>query len=107
MSFMHIMAIFPSPEATQQALEGLRDLGLNQRAVRVDPHCALQLEIGSTLANWVVGRLRDSGALDVVCVEKAEPGWMSHHSGQVTGTGVEPGAGDSEAGLSSSDPSVR
>lgn len=27
------------------------------------------------------------------------PGWMSHNDGRVTGAGVTPGAGDSEAGV--------
>ena len=33
-----------------------------------------------------------------------DPGWFGHHYGRVTGTGVEPGAGDAEAGTGRSGP---
>jgi hypothetical protein len=45
-----------------------------------------------------------AGALNVSVGGSADPGWMSHNNGRVTGASVTPGAGDSEAGADDTGP---
>lgn len=100
MQFVEFTAVFSSPEQTEDALERVRSSVANARTY-VSAQCTVHVIVPKTAAEAISRTLRESGALDLAESEPPpSPGWMSHQDGRVTGTGVEPGAGDSEAGAS-------
>jgi hypothetical protein len=99
MSTHEIRAIFSSAEAAHAALRHLRALGIDDAAMRIEPQCGVHVQVSADLEEAAGAALRESGALDVNSSDGPEGGWMSHQNGRVTGTGVDPGAGDAEAGM--------
>jgi len=100
MSEIEVIAIFSRAEAAHTALERLDDL--NDRDVRasITAQCGIRASVSRQTQAKVIEMLRSLGALDVLARNRLpESDWMSHQNGRVTGTGVEPGAGDMEAGL--------
>ena len=96
-----MIAVFATPERAQSATMRLLESGVAAAHIRSDGSCSLRVAVGS----WERQRLRellvDSGALDTAMAEETRvASWFSHQQGHTTGTGVEPGAGDSEAGIS-------
>jgi hypothetical protein len=100
MSDIEVIAIFSVAEEAHAALEQLDDL--NERGIRasITAQCGIRATVSRQTQAKVTEMLRKLGALDVIARDKPpESDWMSHQNGRVTGTGVEPGAGDMEAGL--------
>jgi len=102
-----VLATFRTLESTRLAALALQARGI--AAARI-AHCgatALTIETTADQRELVRGILLDNGATDAAVTENARrASWFSHQgspfekNGPITGTGVEPGAGDSEAGLS-------
>ena len=77
----------------------LLESGVAAAHIRSNGSCSLRVAVGS----WDRQRLRellvDSGALDTAMAEETRAAsWFRHQQDHTTGTGVEPGASDSEAG---------
>lgn len=98
MGQVEITASFASAQQAQAAVERLRTRG-NGTDIRAIAGGTVQVAVPAATVAETARLLRDSGAMDVVQAEPSpSSGWMSHQNGLVTGTGVEPGAGDAEAG---------
>jgi hypothetical protein len=100
MSEIEVIAIFSVAEEAQTALERLDDLKDREVRASITARCGIRAAVTRQTQAKVIDMLRRLGALDVIALNKPfESNWMSHQNGRVTGTGVEPGAGDMEAGL--------
>jgi hypothetical protein len=100
MSEIEVIAIFSVAEEAHAALERLDDLRDRGVRARVTAGCAIRAGASRQTQAAVMDTLRKLGALDVVAWQAPrESDWMSHQNGRVTGKGVEPGAGDMEAGI--------
>jgi hypothetical protein len=99
MSEIEVIAIFSVAEEAHAALERLDDLRDQGVRAMITAGCAIRAGVTRQTQEAVVDTLRKLGALDIVAWEcPRESDWMSHQNGRVTGKGVEPGAGDMEAG---------
>ena len=95
-----MIAVFDTPERAQRATMLLLESGIAAAHIRFDGSCSLHVAVGSSDRQWLRELLVDSGALDTAMAEETRAAsWFSHQQGHITGTGVEPGAGDSEAGI--------
>jgi hypothetical protein len=101
MNEIEVLAVFSAAEQAHLALERLEDLQHRGVRAKVAAQCAVRAATPRQLQQMVADTLRRLGALDVTTrLIPPDSDWMSHQNGRVTGTGVEPGAGDSEAGWS-------
>src|SRR3569833_1095105 len=99
MSEIECIAIFTEAEQAYRAAEKLHQLRHHGIRARIAAHSAVRVRAPEISADIVTAALRTAGALDMTChAVMMDSDWMSHQNGAVTGTGVEPGAGDSEAG---------
>ncbi len=100
MSEIEVIAIFSVAEEAHAALERLDDLHAQGVRATISAQCAVRAGVSRQTQEVVTAMLRKLGALDVIACQ-VPPGsdWMSHQNGRVTGTGVEPGSGDMEAGM--------
>lgn len=102
MSEIEVIAIFSVAEEAHAALERLDDLRDQGVRATITAGCAIRAGVSRQTQTAVTDMLRKLGALDVIAWEAPrESDWMSHQNGRVTGKGVEPGAGDMEAGCPS------
>jgi hypothetical protein len=105
MRAFELMAVFQSLQQLQLARENLLRLGLAPAAMAVsDPsrpvEHALTVRVDSSKEFEARDALITAGAAHVSVRGQQEAEWMGHNNGHVTGAGVTPGAGDSEAGAS-------
>jgi hypothetical protein len=97
-----MLAVFATPERAQSAIMRLLEAGISAAHIRSDGSCSLRVAVGPIPRERLRDLLVDAGALDTAMAEDARAAsWFSHQQGHITGTGVEPGAGDSEAGVPS------
>src|SRR4051794_24040508 len=100
MSEIEVIAIFSGADEAHAALERLDDLNDHNVHAWITAQCGIRAAVSRQTQDKVTAMLRGLGALDVIARNTPpESDWMSHQNGRVTGTGVEPGAGDMEAGL--------
>jgi hypothetical protein len=104
-----LMAVFQSFQQLQLAREKLLRLGLEPAAIAMpDPSMrqerALTVRVDSSQEVEARDALITAGAAHVSVRGQHEADWMGHNNGHVTGAGVTPGAGDSEAGSSGAGP---
>lgn len=98
MRFVEITAVFAAADQAQAAAERVRQ-SVKAARIRVGAQCTVHVTAPATAAELLSRICREGHALDVAETQPlSTPGWMSHQYGRVTGTGIEPGAGDSEAG---------
>ncbi len=100
MSEIEVVAIFSVAEEAHAALERLDELHDQGVRATISAQCAIRAGVSRQTQEAVTAMLRKLGALDVIAWKvSTESDWMSHQNDRVTGTGVEPGSGDMEAGL--------
>lgn len=108
MSRAHIAAVFRSSEQAQRARDKLTD-----QHVEAAVHAGAGTNVsGAVLTVFVeqsrYDQVRDdlitAGAEDVSVIGQHDSGWYGHNDGRITGAGVTPGAGDSEAGTDTAQP---
>jgi hypothetical protein len=103
MEVLTITAIFPSAEEALAAMRHFADRGIADERLRISAGCVLHVAIAQQELNEMTAELRQLGAHEVTAAHREkDPGWMSHHSGRRTGSGVMPGEGDSEVGSTTS-----
>ncbi len=99
MNDIEVLAVFSAAEQAHLAVERLDELRYHGVRATVAAQCAVRAAVSRQMREFVADTLLRLGALDVTSrVIPPDSDWMSHQNGRVTGTGVEPGAGDSEAG---------
>jgi hypothetical protein len=99
------VALFTSSQQLQLAQENLLRLGVSPAAIRgsersTEPKFMLTLSIENAKHAEARDAMVTAGAAHISVRGQVEADWMSHNNGHVTGAGVTPGAGDSEAGVS-------
>jgi hypothetical protein len=93
-----ITAVFSCADDALAAAQTLRDAGVPERNMRVAAGCVVRVQVASHDVDRTAAQLRASGACDLSATTIADPSWMSHFAGRVTGSKVMPGQGDAEAG---------
>jgi hypothetical protein len=104
MSQLKVEAVFQSPQQARQAREHLLRMEHGPMAARAAANARVEESVLTLcVENAQYDEARDAlitaGAARVSVSGQQDPGWMSHNNGQITGAGVTPGAGDSEAGV--------
>jgi hypothetical protein len=99
MSEIELIAVFSTAEHAHAAVLKLEGLLYRSVRARTAAQTTVRVRAPEDALEIVKATLRQAEALDVTSHPiTVDSDWMSHQNGAVTGTGVEPGAGDSEAG---------
>jgi hypothetical protein len=109
MRTLDLTAVFRTFQQLQQARENLLRLGIEPGVIAVPvasirQEHALTVRVDSSMEMEARDALITAGSVHVSARGQQGANWMSHNNGRVTGAGVTPGAGDSEAGTSGTGP---
>jgi hypothetical protein len=95
-----ITAIFATAEDAKRAQEALDKKSTPPALTRISADRVLHVQVSQENLENFLDELGSMDSLEIKYTERpAESGWMGHHQGRVTGAGVAPGEGDSEAGM--------